>query len=379
MAICPKCGSQNPDGYSFCVSCGTPNSASARPQQVNQQPVNPQQINPRPVNQQPQQNQSFEKSNRICPSCGLQIPGYEMRCPGCGFELQESRTNPTVLAFANKINACEQQVAMSPAPKKTGYSSWSTTQVVWWWIFNVVFFFIPWIVYFAAKNTQYMEKKNLNPAEKTLLAAIENQTFPNDRETLLSALVYIKGKVSFLSSDASDQNTFWTIVWATKGKQVHSTFKSLYGNDNTANEAFREINTTYETIKATYRKRMSIFIILAVVCSLLFLFLGSGGDDGEKSLTWPSEGIATELPTIHNAKGNIKKSTSDSFYVVIRDFSEGNYNEYLSSVEEMGFTGGETTITNTHRYTYTAENEEGHDLKITYNNNTEKMVIELTD
>lgn len=60
MSFCKNCGSNLPEGTTFCSSCGTPVEAQAT---ANQQPVNPQPQQYQAPNQQPMNNDAADAQN----------------------------------------------------------------------------------------------------------------------------------------------------------------------------------------------------------------------------------------------------------------------------------------------------------------------------
>lgn len=52
-----------------------------------------------------------------------------------------------------QVNKCEELIANSQSPNRTGWSSWSKSKKVWWVIFNIFFTCIPLVIYLIRRLT----------------------------------------------------------------------------------------------------------------------------------------------------------------------------------------------------------------------------------
>ena len=111
-------------------------------------------------------------------------------------------------------------------------------------------FLIPLIFYYYKKLFSMLKAPKLVKNEKELTYFIQNYQFPNDRESILSALIYIRDKVNFISSSSSNNKSYyWTKVWADKARELKSKSDILFKNDSIVDDCYNEIIATSEKSK----------------------------------------------------------------------------------------------------------------------------------
>ena len=134
-----------------------------------------------------------------CPNCGNVVRAFDRVCPSCGFELSGKEVSKTLQRFIEKVNECEQTISNSPKISNGGWSSWSSGKKFGFIILNLIFAFIPLFIYFLLPFIKIKTKPNLSKEEQQLESLIENFPFPNDRESIIDALIFAKEKMDFIS------------------------------------------------------------------------------------------------------------------------------------------------------------------------------------
>lgn len=232
MPFCSNCGQLITDGAKFCSNCGAPVSGSNASTHKTRE-------------------QEYAGKMMKCPACGEDIPSFTAICPSCGHEINSAKLAPALKEFINKINEYDKIIADTPQdelPKK-GWKSWKTETRVFWVIVNLFTCCVPLVVYLVWPLLKPFIRRyaspKLTPTEQKKTALIENFTFPNDRESVLEALLFIKSKVAFLTSKKiNERNIYWLRLWNTKAAQLHQKAEILLTNDSIAEAAYGEITTS---------------------------------------------------------------------------------------------------------------------------------------
>ena len=207
MAFCSNCGQKLTEGAKFCNNCGT---AVGVVQPKKETVVTPSPIQTPPTEEirKPQNDEPITKRQTVydgeihkCPHCGEVIEAFMAKCPTCGFELNSKKVSSTLQKFIDEINECEKAVAGSPSAGKSGWAAWSKSKRFWWVVLNLLFVGIPLVIYLALPLVTLKSTPKLTAEEKRLASVIENFPFPNDRESILSALVFAKEKIDFVSKE----------------------------------------------------------------------------------------------------------------------------------------------------------------------------------
>ena len=215
MAFCSNCGKELAAGAKFCFECGTP---VANTDETVRRTV-------------------YSGEIHKCPSCGEVLQSMTAICPACGHELNSAKLASALKEFIDEINECDKIIAKTPKkelPKK-GWKSWKTGTRVFGVILNLFTSCIPLVIYLSFPLLKPFLKKNAMPEltsdEKHKVSLIENFAFPNDRESLLEALLFVKSKMAFLASEKADErNSYWMRLWNTKATQLYEKAKILLNN-----------------------------------------------------------------------------------------------------------------------------------------------------
>lgn len=218
MAFCINCGQDLAEGAKFCASCGKAVDSNSTYQRKT----------------------VYDGVIHKCPNCGEVLSSFLTNCPACGFEFNSKKVNFSLKEFIEEINECDRKIANNPLPAKTGWSSWSKAKRIFWVILNVIFFGLPLIIYLYVKVlsiilplVRYGSTPKLTADEKRKVSLIENFPFPNERESILEALLFVKAKVSFLASEKIDRkNAYWIRLWSAKASQLYQKAEMMFKGVN---------------------------------------------------------------------------------------------------------------------------------------------------
>ncbi|MDD6965375.1 MAG: zinc ribbon domain-containing protein [Firmicutes bacterium] len=351
MAFCTNCGQELAEGAKFCASCGKAVDSNSTYQRKT----------------------VYDGVIHKCPNCGEVLSSFLANCPACGFEFNSKKVNSSLKEFIEEINECDRKIANNPLPAKTGWSSWSKAKRIFWVILNVIFFSLPLIIYLYVKVfsiilplVRYGSPPKLTADEKRKVSLIENFSFPNERESILEALLFVKAKVSFLASEKIDRkNAYWIRLWSAKASQLYQKAEMMFKGDKTADEAYREIVAQRERVAKTVKVK-AIAYTIALIAIIVFLSVKNGTFDDIKLSNTPLEIPETELsvlmPQIEGGKGEVVTNNSEYFSVEYYGISESEFEAYKKDCKNRGFTiDCESTGS-----LFDAFNEDGYNIRITY-------------
>ena len=351
MAFCTNCGQELAEGAKFCASCGKALDSNSTYQRKT----------------------VYDGVIHKCPNCGEVLSSFLANCPACGFEFNSKKVNSSLKEFIEEINECDRKIANNPLPAKTGWSSWSKAKHIFWVILNVIFFSLPLIIYLYVKVfsiilplVRYGSPPKLTADEKRKVSLIENFSFPNERESILEALLFVKAKVSFLASEKIDRkNAYWIRLWSAKASQLYQKAEMMFKGDKTADEAYREIVAQRERVAKTVKVK-AIAYTIALIAIIVFLSVKNGTFDDIKLSNTPLEIPETELsvlmPQIEGGKGEVVTNNSEYFSVEYYGISESEFEAYKKDCKNRGFTiDCESTGS-----LFDAFNEDGYNIRITY-------------
>lgn len=254
MPFCTNCGQEIQEGAKFCASCGTPTNNDVHHEGTKRKFV-------------------YEGEIHKCPNCGEVINSFVSICPACGFELNSKRVSSVLQDFIKEINECEQMIANSPQAGKTGWASWSKSKRIWWVILNIFFVCIPLAIYVALPLLMVKSTPKLTKEEKRMASLVENFPFPNDRESILSALIFAKEKIDFISKETVNRkNAYWMRLWCAKAEQLKQKADLLFPNDPIVKESYAEITADEVRVNKTlkFKAIAGLVILIAAIFSCLF-------------------------------------------------------------------------------------------------------------
>ena len=329
MAFCLQCGKQLPDDAKFCSECGTPVGSTKSGYESNRQ-------------------HAYAGKVIKCPSCGTEIPSFTAICPGCGHEINSDRVSASLKAFIAEINECDEAIAKKPPIKKN------------WWEFG---------------------KGALTVEERKKVSVIENFPFPNERESILEALLLIRSKVSFLASEPGNGKTsYWARLWSTKAEQLYVKAEIMLNGDAAAKTAYNDIVAFRKRIKKKRRNRFMLAVVgmLIIVCAMVYgISKINFADivpkplmDGINSVStsgWPTEGLATLLPATESKERLFIRNSDTVLEVEVDDTYYSDTKEYIRQCKEYGFTLNMkeefySTYPTTEEIEFAAYNSEGYYL-----------------
>lgn len=269
MAYCSNCGQFVADGVKFCSNCGSPmNNGEDRTKRQ----------------------QEFAGKIIKCPACGTEIPSFTAICPGCGHEINSARVSSAFKDFTNQINQCDTAIANSPAEPKKGWKSWGKGKKIGWVILNIYTLCIPLVIYLLLPLLGIGGMSSLTSEEKKKANLINNFAFPNDRESILEGLLYIKGQMSALASGKIDRNTArWIKIWKNKASQLFEKAEMMFKGDKIANDAYTDILASEKKVKKSLLGRVIIAVLIVA------LFAGFIISRGGRSSSYSHK---AESPTI---------------------------------------------------------------------------------
>ena len=398
ISYCSNCGAKLIEGARFCPNCAAPVNPTLHNQGTTPESA-PEVSQVVPPSSYSERKQEFAGRIIKCPSCGEELPSFTAICPSCGHEINSQSVSSSLKEFINSINACDRAIANNPEPAKTGWSTWGKGAKFWWVVLNIFTFCIPLVIYLSLKLIKpFLFPKRvpkLSPDEKRKASLIENATFPNERESILEALIFTKSKMDFLSSEKFNNKTqYWTNLWFTKAEQLHQKAGMLLNGDKIAEKTYNEIIECKIKVQKSVNIRAiigTIIIVLYVSAVAIFQF-GFGGIFGvipkieplkyesngtasftEESFEWLTTGLSTKIPKIDEKSGHYVTNTDSELLIDLDNISYSEYNQYVSSCEKMGYTVEAKNDTNS----YDAFNDEGYLLNLSYYDSLKRLRIEL--
>ncbi len=370
MAYCSNCGKELAAGAKFCFECGTPVQDNAAGKHTERKTV-------------------YSGEIHKCPNCGEVLQSLTAICPSCGHEINSATVSSSLKDFIARINECDQVIADTPKeekPKK-GWKTWSKAIRVLWVILNIFTSCIPLVIYLSLPLIKPLLRSNTVPeltsAEKHKVSLIENFTFPNDRESILEALLFTKSKVAFLAKEKANAKTvYWVRLWNTKATQLHQKAGILLNNDPIAANAYTEIAASKAKVDKRIRTKAGIGIAIVVVFIAFVLINGSllggvsnlfknlnfpafplpsiGSNKDDVPFEWLQTGLSTELPEVQGTGGHIWKNSEEELDIDIDGITYAQFDAYIVACQEKGFTVDAVKDTNE----YTAYNDAGYKLEL---------------
>ncbi len=316
-----------------------------------------------------------------CPNCGEVINSFVSICPACGFELNGKNVASSLLAFIEKVNECDKRIANTPH-SKTGWTSWSKSKRVWWVVLNVLFLCIPLVIYLVWPLVRIKATPKLSTEEKQMVSLIENFPFPNDRESILAALVYTKEKIDFISKEkANRKSAYWMRLWCAKAEQLKQKADMLFPNDVIAKQSYIEIlndkNRVNKEIKIKAILGLAVLIAVIIFAAVRYDVTDRVGitNDTDYSATfeWQTNGLFAYLPQPETNYGKITSETEKQIQIELYQITPSQFDKYVKSCREAGYTADVTKNDSV----FYADNAEGLDLNLFYYADDEMLKISL--
>ena len=267
MAYCSNCGHFIADNVQFCSNCGSPISNAE---------------------DRTKRQQEFAGKIIKCPACGTEIPSFTAICPGCGHEINSAMVSPVFKDFTKQISQCDTAIANSPAAPKKGWQSWGKWKKFGWVILNIYTICIPLVISLLIRLIGIGGISSLTPEEQKKANLINNFAFPNERESILEGLLYIKGQMTALVSGKIDRNTErWIKIWKNKASQLFERAEMMFKGDKIAADTYTDILACEKKVKKSLLIRVVIAIVV-VALSVTFIYTRRGGTSVSKKAESPT-------------------------------------------------------------------------------------------
>lgn len=364
MAFCIKCGEELPHGAKFCANCGTPVSQNHGKSQAKRE-------------------QEYAGKIIKCPACGEALPSLTAICPACGHEINSATISESLRKFIEHLDNCDFQIANSPETPKKGWGVWSKGQRFWWVVINLFFWGIPLLIYLLRPLLRFTKTSKLTRAEKEKKSLIENYVFPNERGSILEALLFIKSKTSLLVSGKINGNSaFWIHLWTRKAEQLYQSAELLFAGDRIAKDAYQKIvNNEKKCNRILLIRFLTSVCLITVAVSMLFTYRfrindigNSKHDDTTAKYDWPQNKFTAVIPKPGSEYGQIQYEYTDSFSIDIYKVSESEFDSYTNSCREKGF---DNDLTRTSSF-FSAETDDGFSLMLYYFEKEDKMSLHIS-
>lgn len=118
---------------------------------------------------------------------------------------------------------------------------------------------------------------------------------------------------------------------------------------------------------------VGIIVVLLIVTRIASCAGMGKSKDEIKTFTWPTSGIATELPKPKTNKGSIDENSSESFSATLEEVSQADYDDYVTACKEADYTNfsGEGTDD------FEATAPSGKKFTLSYDSSSKSLDIEL--
>lgn len=252
MKYCSYCGHQLHEESEFCSGCGK------QVLEAKQEPDN-------------KRKTTYVGEVRKCPSCGAQIHSFTAVCSECGHEINSGHIDSSLKNFAEKLSEYDALISSDSIPvNKSNWDSWGFWKKTGWILINIYTLFIP----LAISKANSRKKTIFSPSEQNKASFIDHYIFPNEREPILEALLFIKGQMSsLLSRKVNGDSAYWSGVWMGKANQLYAKAQIMLEGDRIANNTYDEIsklNEQIDRINAFQKIKPFLIIALVVVVSLVY-------------------------------------------------------------------------------------------------------------
>ena len=232
----------------------------------------------------------------------------------------------------------------------------------------------PLIFYYIWKLISLVNVPKLEKEEKDLSYFIQNYQFPNDRESILEALIYVRDKIDFIANYSINKKTYyWTKIWVNKARELKSKADILFTNDKIVNNCYDDIiEKSREAKKKLIIKTILIIVGVTLFFVIIFL-LPSSEEDYNKTLKLPNTGIVERLPKVDYKYGNVITDSSNDINFEIYKVSQNDYDEYVRKCKDNGF----DIEYKKDNKVFKAKDKANYVLKISYDKSKEKMKVHL--
>jgi len=238
MSFCTKCGKKLSEGSRFCTACGAPVKAAAPGTG--------------------RREETYVGRVEKCPACGAELQSFMAFCPMCGHEINSRTVVNSLKDFLAQLDEADEDISKE---KPSGFSSWSTSSKVGWIILCLSTYGIPALVLL-------MKSDKFTKEEERKASVIRNFTVPNERESILEGLLFIRTQMTALAAYGTDRKRLkWARLWMEKARSLYQKAELLFPGDRIAAEAYEEITACEKKIS----KR--VIAKAAVIGTVVFLLV----------------------------------------------------------------------------------------------------------
>lgn len=118
---------------------------------------------------------------------------------------------------------------------------------------------------------------------------------------------------------------------------------------------------------------VGIIVVLFIVARIASCAGMGKSKDEVRTFTWPTSGIATELPKPKTNKGEINSNSDDHFYATLQEVAPSDYDDYIKACKDEGYTdfSGEGTDY------FKAKAPSGAELSLSFDSGDKTLTISL--
>lgn len=413
-AYCSRCGDKLDPSDRFCPTCGTPVFQTGT--SYKEPSTHTKQSAQNDEDYRSRRKQEFAGTVIKCPACGEEIPSFTAICPACGHEINSARVSSAIKEFSMLINQADEAIANSPTAPKNGWNSWSTWVKIGWVILNIYTLCVPFLIYTIIPLFGIGTMSSLTAEEKKKAQLISNYTFPNDRESILEALLFIKVQMESLASGKIDRNVYrWMGIWKSKASQLYEKAEAMFKGDVIANNAFTDVLSCEKKVNRSLRVKVIMAIVVFCIFATIFIvFRGKAVlTDIEKTqerieqraeereakqaaraekraaeqaakeekktaeqtakeeeeirkanatFVWPTQGIALHVPEPPINKGEISRNDAEELDFEVRGVDRSQYEAYQTTCINSGYSVDSDLAPGW----YEAYNEDGYFIRMYY-------------
>lgn len=118
---------------------------------------------------------------------------------------------------------------------------------------------------------------------------------------------------------------------------------------------------------------VGIIVVLFIVARIASCAGMGKSKDEVRTFTWPTSGIATELPKPKTNKGSINENSAESFSATLNEISQADYDDYVTACKEANYTDFSDEGTDD----FEATAPSGAKLTLSYYSSSKSLDIEL--
>ena len=253
MAFCAKCGKLLNENDMFCSGCGAPQKPSKANHQYSEQRQN-----------------VYVGNVRKCPSCGAELSSFIAICPQCGHELNSVEVPESIRFFTTRINTFDNEIANNSYIKY--WKEWNKKKKIGWIILNIFTFGIPLLIHWLFLIIGIGRNGRFNAIESKKEAFINDYSFPNERESVLEALLFIKSQITnLLTAPKNAKTKKWIQIWYNKAQQLLKQAQIILQEDEIAQNTYSEIITVKNNFDKSIIIKSLVILLLNILCTLFFI------------------------------------------------------------------------------------------------------------